>query len=752
MPEFEAPPFAPQPPSRPFEAEGAEDSDFVFDLEWFQETFYRHWRKGMAIFVCVMILGFGAFLMEPPQYNAQVKLKIEEKRQVFNFEEFLNFEKVTPDFYSTQTRLIQSRNLIRQVIDDLGLARVPELADPSSIPFAYLFTSNEESGFPAAATAAAPLATNSVMTSKLIDRYQERLTVTPDRQTQQIVYLNYTSSSPELAARVANRHAQAYIEFSQKNNQIFTDDYIEGLDRQLQDLDQQIRTLDEKILDFKKEHGFFQLQGVSSYDPIQDIDDRLSRIREQLSEAGNQLTIARAAFDAMFLPGESGNYAAVNEDALTSLALTSLRERRTQTLQEWAEVKERYLERHPRYVQLQNEIQVIEQAIDDEVFSLVEQRRMDLEKAQTRHDDLQKQEQDLIQEKYKRDAQWSELQDLMRTRDQWIEQKTSVVSDLQKARGSLETQKETPNRIFQIVDPAEVPFRAVNRSWIRMILLTLVAAFGGALAGVLLIEFQDRTIRTPQQIEHATGISVLGSIPRFQPNDASVMDGRIDPESLSPAAEAFIALRTRFLFSDMIRRARSILITSAAPGEGKSTVSVNLASCVALLGKRVALVDCDLRKPSLLRFFGEHDAPGLTDVINGAETLEQVLFEADIPGLFLLPAGRSNALPSDILTSAAFAELIERLKEDFDYVFADSAPVLATPDPAILSAQFESTLLVVRSGKIVRDDLLTAIDHIQRSGGSIFASVLNGVPPTERRAYARYGYGYAYRPAPEGDV
>ncbi len=728
------------------------DSEFVFDLQWLQETFLRHWKKTCLLF-CVIGLGvFSFFLFEAPRYKSQVKLKVEVKRPVFNLERFLNFQNSSQEFYLAQPNLLQSRRLARNVIDRLSLWNEEE--------FRTLIGQNQINEVEQAKQASlkvsgstTPLSIEAnTAYSRLVNRYIQHLSVSMERTAPQILYLRFTSKDPTLAAEIANTHAEEYIEFSRKSNALFTDEYIDGLNLQLHQLDNSIMTIDAEILNFKKKNGFFQIQGVSSYDPIQDIDDRLSRVRKQLGEANNELSLAKTSYEACFLPGEADNFAAINSDALQSSNLDKYRSDLTVLQKEFAGLQERYGERHPKYVEASSKIEALLTAIDQEILALVEKKRVEYFKANSRKGSLLEEEQQLISEKYSRDAQWSQLQDLIRTRTQIIDQKSSVVEDLQKAKGSLETQKEIPSRVFEIVDYAEIPLSPENRNWARMILLSIASAIGLTIALVIFIEFQDRTIRTPQQVELITGVSVLGAIPLFQNDDMDVMDGRINPEALSPAAESFIALRTRFLFSDMIQRARTLLVTSSLPNEGKSTVAVNLATSVALLGKKVALVDCDLRKPSLHRFFGEQSSVGMVDIINGVENLEQVLFETDIPGLFLLPAGKTQAMPSEVLTSEAFTELLHSLRDMFDYVFIDSAPILATPDPTILSPQVDSTLLVVRSGKIVKDDLVSALDHINRSGGNVFSTILNGVPQTERSVYTRYGYGYAYGPKPNADA
>ncbi|MBZ0254803.1 hypothetical protein K8I31_01990, partial [bacterium] len=343
MVDFDGPPNFSQnaPVSDSFESD---QNEFVFDLRWLQETFLRHWKLGFIIFIGVAAGVLYVFLSDPPQYTATVKLKVEAKRPVFNLEEFLNFENISQEFYMAQPNLIQSRRFARNVINQFKLWNNPLFTGGKQFPAiageidaSSASTASQDEDVTSASQSA------DFAMSRLVNRYLSGLKVTPERTAPQILYLNYTTIDPILAAKIANAHAEEYIEFSRKSNALFTDEYIDGLNIQLEQIDKRIHDMDQNILTFKKENGFFQLQGVSSYDPIQDIDDRLSRVRQQLADVNSKLSLAKAEYESVFLAGEFGNFNAINPDALDSPTLQTWRIDLTKLQKDFAELKERYL-------------------------------------------------------------------------------------------------------------------------------------------------------------------------------------------------------------------------------------------------------------------------------------------------------------------------------------------------------------------------------------------------------------------------
>src|SRR5262245_44580838 len=198
-----------------------------------------------------------------------------------------------------------------------------------------------------------------------------------------------------------------------------------------------------------------------------------------------------------------------------------------------------------------------------------------------------------------------------------------------------------------------------------------------------------------------------------------------DPSS--PVAEAYRTLRTNIQFSSLDKPVRTLLATSSGPEEGKSTTLANLAVVLAQAEKRVILVDCDLRKPALHKLFGLPNAAGLTSLLVQDDLKELPLQEVGLAGLSVLTSGPLPPNPSELLGSQRLAHLIERLKEEADYVLFDTPPVIAVTDAAVLATRLDGAILVVSAGRTRRDLAQKAKAQLERVNANILGVVLNNV-------------------------
>jgi capsular exopolysaccharide synthesis family protein len=209
----------------------------------------------------------------------------------------------------------------------------------------------------------------------------------------------------------------------------------------------------------------------------------------------------------------------------------------------------------------------------------------------------------------------------------------------------------------------------------------------------------------------------------------------------SAAAEAFRALRTTIMLSRAGGGPKTILVTSCAPGEGKTTVVTNLAVAFALHNKNVIIVEADLRRPRINNTIKASNAIGLSSVLAGTHTRDEAIVRGVIlPSLDILPAGPRPPMPSEILGSAEFDRLLEDLRSRYDIVLIDSPPALLVTDAVSISAKADATIWVVRAGVAVRPQLIRAVHLIERNGMPVIGFVLNRIS----RATAGYGYGSGY--------
>ncbi len=212
----------------------------------------------------------------------------------------------------------------------------------------------------------------------------------------------------------------------------------------------------------------------------------------------------------------------------------------------------------------------------------------------------------------------------------------------------------------------------------------------------------------------------------------------VDKKPKSIAAEAYRTLRTNIQYSSFDKEYRAIVVTSSDPGEGKSTTSGNLALCLAQGDKKVILVDCDLRKPSIHKKFKISNIVGLSDVIIGKEELETAVHRYN-KNMSVLTSGKIPPNPSEMLSSKSMSKLIEHLKEEYDYVILDTPPVLAVTDSQILSTKVDGTILVVRAERTKREGVQNAISLLKKVNAHIIGTVLNGVDTNRNKYYYYYG-------------
>ena len=274
-----------------------------------------------------------------------------------------------------------------------------------------------------------------------------------------------------------------------------------------------------------------------------------------------------------------------------------------------------------------------------------------------------------------------------------------------------------------------------------------LAAALGLLLGIalaILIERLDRRLRDPKEVEEVIERPVLGAVPRSR----VLSRGRVGNKPLPPGeAEAFRMLRANLRYFNVDRHLSSVLVTSAAPGDGKSTVAANLAFASAETGANVLLLEADLRHPTLASLLGLPSTPGLTNVLAGISTLEEVTQHAPVPGrseddraLDVVVSGPIPPNPSDLMESARLRDLIHEAEKQYDLVVIDTPPTSVVSDAIPLLNQTSGVIVVARLGKTTRD----ALAHLRTQLINLEAPTLGVVVNSLGRDSAGYGYGYAY--------
>jgi non-specific protein-tyrosine kinase len=265
-----------------------------------------------------------------------------------------------------------------------------------------------------------------------------------------------------------------------------------------------------------------------------------------------------------------------------------------------------------------------------------------------------------------------------------------------------------------------------------------------ALGAVFLIEYLDDTVKSPEHIEAALELPVLGAIAHIP----TLEDGRphVAVEPRSPISEAFRALRTNIQFAAVDRPIQTLLITSAIPSEGKTLIAINLSIVMAQGGKSTAILDADLRRPRVHTSLGLPRGVGLSDLfVQDVPTLDGALHATQIDDLQAIVSGELPPNPAELLGSERMGAILDLLKQQVEMVLIDSSPVTVVTDPVVLSAQADGVLLVVQPGVTEIGAAVQAVESLRRSGANLVGVVLNNIQPKRAGYYGAYQYHYDYR-------
>jgi succinoglycan biosynthesis transport protein ExoP len=298
---------------------------------------------------------------------------------------------------------------------------------------------------------------------------------------------------------------------------------------------------------------------------------------------------------------------------------------------------------------------------------------------------------------------------------------------------------------LEVLAAADVPTSPVSPDHRKDLLVGLAAALVLAAAVAFVREQLDDSLRTKEELERQAGVPVLGLVPAvgsWRDIDQPHLETRLHPRSAT--SEAYRTLLTSIDFLSIDHPIRLLQLTSASPGEGKTTTAANLAVAFADAGRRTLLVCCDLRRPRLHRFFGVPADPGFASVLLGTVELEDATVPApDTPGLEVLAAGPMPANPAELLRGARAHDLLRRLRAEYDLVIIDSPPVLPVADALVIAREVDATLVVASANKTTRRRLRRAIESLRQVAAPVVGTVFNDIPRSDEYGYDVSYYGYA---------
>lgn len=562
-----------------------------------------------------------------------------------------------------------------------------------------------------------------------------------------LIEIRSSSPDPRLAAEIANTLAAKYIDQNIRSRYEATMAAVEWLQKQLADLQIKVEVSQEKLVQYQKEHNILGL------------DEKQNLTTAKLDELNRELTAAEAERIQKQTVYEQARARGVDSMAAGQSGLVShLREQLSDLKTQYVQMSLQYGPSWPKVVELKARIDQLEAQLRAETQANLHMVETDYLTAQRREVMLR-----AALERQKQDANKlneSAIEYNLLKRD--AESNRQLYEDmLGRLKGAaLAAGLKSGN--VRVVDPARVPVVPAAPNIPRNLAMGLVIGLACGIALVFVLEAVDTTVRTPEDAEVTTALPSLGVIPidvsralrlggkqkLLQPAAAEKTRPAVTARPRSDVAEAYRSLRTSILLASPSGPPRVLLVTSALPQEGKTTTSVNIALALAQHGKRVLLVDADLRRPGLDKAFGFSASEGLTTVLSGGTPPESAYRPApQQPNLTLLPAGPAAVHPAELLGSSTMFNLIARWRGEFDHCIIDTPPVLLVTDPVLLSVLADGVVLVVRSGSTNRPALKRASDLLSQVRAPMLGVVVNAMDFRSADYYYYYSYysGSKYR-------
>jgi polysaccharide biosynthesis transport protein len=701
----------------------AESPQRIFDLRQYLNFVWRNWAFIVSVTAFVFLIGVIYLVRATPLYTATTQVLLQaEKSPAPTQSGSSDFYRIDQSFIENQLAILRSDSLLRRVVIKERLAVPPRDAQPQGLD-------EDES----------KLDENQSMLNA-INMLRGALEVS--RGKGQVLNISITWADPTRAAQLTNAVAEAYV-LDQLDARFDAAKRASGwLSDRLVELRQKLANSEDAVTKFRNEHGLTRSGATVSLN-----DQQLTELNSKLIAARTDAAEKKARVD--FLADLAAGKQTLDSlpDSLQSTPslMGNLRGKLADASQREADLLARYNSRHPAVVNVEAEKRDIQRSIAAEAQRLAQSVKSEYALAKARLDAMEQSMRQATGQGELDNDDAVKLRELERTA---AVNKTLFEEFLQKAKITDE-QATFRARDVRVIMPARPGGQSYPNA--RKILLTaLLAGLGLGVAGALAKESLKAGFTTPREVEEALGIPVLGSVNKMTKSQL-VKDGKNIPlpfyqahYPLSPFSEAMRTLRSGIHMSDVDRPPKVIHVTSARPGEGKTTIAVSLAISAALSGRKVVLLDADLRHPAASTFFKLEKEKGLVDLLVGTSVVDDILrFHKDLK-LTVIPAGSKSLNPPDVLGSERMKALISHLRETFDYVVLDSPPVGPVIDSIVVAELAEKTLFVVQWASTPREVVETSLQQVsnhKRVAGVVFNCV-NKSQAIKYGSYYHYGKSY----------
>ena len=754
-------------------SQGFDEATFVPTID-LQEYLRILWRQKMFIFaaaVTIMMLGYLVVASLTPMYTASVLVEINPRQnRIVDFDAVLSG--VTGDVESIQTEveIITSRSIAQRTVSKLGLELNPEfnaelrpigligslrrnlgawlseVANEGAVENLEIHGAVElQSGEPGLFSTILislsqvldkPLEPESSVeeliqrrNDNLVDNVLDRLTVAPEGRSR-VIRISFESEDPKTAAAAANAIADFYVVAQLEAKFEATKRATSWLSERVEQLRREVESKEQAVEEYRAQSGL--LQGGRE---VTLMDEKVSELNAQYVLELANLAEAEARLQQVnHLLSSPGGIESATE-VLESPLIRDLRAEETRVERTIAELSEEYGEQHPTLINVRAQLRDLRGRISLEVDRIIQGLRNEVAVARARSSSLSRSLENVKAEVAGLNVREVQLRALEREANA-SRTLLEILLERTKETASQETFQQADASVLSYAPVPEYP-SFPKKNLIYPIIGVAAIALGFLLAFV--IENLDLGFRSADQIARTLGVRSLGLIPSVSKISAmgKAPQDYIVENPQSAFGEGLRSMYTNVLLSDVAQRPKVLLIASALPHEGKTTVAVSLARMLASLGQVVLIIDCDLRRPTSHKALKMEDGPGLSECLREGVKLEDVIQIDEATGAHVLRAGSPHNYSPDQLDSSAVQRLFKSLGRKYDLVILDSAPVMAVSDTLFVARLADKTIFVVRWAKTRREAASWALKQLIAAGADLSGVLLTMV---DVKSHSQYGY------------
>lgn len=667
-------------------------------------------RKDVILAVALLTIVTGTLytIMMPQKFRATAQIQISEDIVDVNpFHERPPTPTIyNPFFLLTQEKIIRSRRVLLEVIRILNLQR------------AWGLEFNDDKS---------PLSTE--MTLEILQR---SIRVEQDRDTL-LMNISATTRDPQRSADIANTIAAEYRRWRYSEQRRIIQQGIDALSNELRKQQERVENAENELERIRKEQNISILGGTgfSSLQGVRLETTRLNNLEAQRSAARVDMLVRKSRMDQLAdLEGEE-----LMEAAAYIVPDPTLERVRSQLLDSKVQLELLlkngvYGPEHPDVKRVQAAVDELKIQLHSLLSGLKEGLRVDYETAKTQYealnDELAKYKEEDIEDIAEKMLPFNRA-------EQNLQLQRDIMTALRARLTQTGIEVEIPHTSVRIIEEAVPPDRPSSPLVFLNIFLSVVLGFMAGIALAFFVEYLDVSIKTIDEVEKFLGLSVLAVIPQ-QMRPLSEDGNAIGP------GESYRGLRTALLLAAREKGLKTFASASGGVGEGKSTTLFNLAYVCAEQGGKILIVDSDLRRPVQHKFAGIPNRKGLVNVLAGELQPEDVIVQTRIPHLYVMPSGHARRGFLGVLAPPRIHDLISKIKDQYDYIFFDSPPILGVTDASILASEVDGILLVVQYRKYPKNISLRAKHMLDSVGGNIMGVVLNNINIMRDDYYYYYHY------------